>query len=174
MFSRYKSYRCMCGCHIHDFVFFMAILYSIGSFILLSAAIAFGIAPVALIPLVTLAFSVLVIWGNRFSIPCFYLPALVFEVVTAFLIFLGSFGVLAYGIYILCIFDENYTDVKRRKEPVVTVWMGIATLFFGLVCIAFSIIHAYFVELFLRDFLFIKDRNAVRDNTSLTTTEKYL
>jgi hypothetical protein len=58
----------------------MSLFCIICSTLCLIGVVATGFAIFALLPLFTLALAVLVLWGNRYYIPCFYWPALIAEV----------------------------------------------------------------------------------------------
>jgi hypothetical protein len=120
----------------------------------------------------------------------FYTKSAPLKFFAAFLLIIGSVFVIAYGFYILYIYDDH-PELRAKKDALSTVSkflthllrhkfkflaMGILTIIVGLGCLLLSAINAYFVEIFLRDYLFLKNRNAARNSLPLTTHEfsKYL
>jgi hypothetical protein len=74
-------------------------------------------------------------------------------------LFSFSVGIVVYGAYLLYIYYES----PEQQHIVTNVGMGLGTILLGLVCVVVSAIYGYFVEVFYRDYLFLKEQNAMRE-----------
>ena len=177
----------------------MSLLYIVGSILFLIGGLFAELGLLAFIPLISLALSVLVLWGNRYFIACFYLPALLLGVINNFTINISfldcecvyscSVGFWSYCLRILHSLRPLWRlFVYTRKEGIdcnnwhvhlvyiiqcIVSGMGLATIFFGLICLALSALHAYFVEVFHRDYIYVREHNIARDNLPTTTMSEF-
>ncbi|KAI6227402.1 hypothetical protein M3Y99_01263100 [Aphelenchoides fujianensis] len=142
--------RCLCGCHVHSFVLAISILGILFSSLGVVLMVWAGFGPLALFPLLQMGGWVLVLWGNRYSIPCFYLPSLFTQIIGTMVFFGFSVGVVVYG------------------TKTLAVGMGLLVVFLGLLLLSVSIFTAYLVEAFFRGYLFLRERNTRTKSLPIT------
>ncbi|KAI6203837.1 hypothetical protein M3Y94_00602900 [Aphelenchoides besseyi] len=152
-----SHYNCACGVHVHDYVLGMAIINIVFASVGVVLFVMAGLAPFALLPLIQLGMGILVVWGNRFSVPCFYLPSLFLQILQA-MIFIGfAAGVVSYGCYLTFL---EFNSTLEHEEKTYAIGMGLLVILLGLILVCVALLNAYLVEAFYRGYLYLKERNA--------------
>jgi len=146
-------YHCLCGIHVHSFIYELAILEIFLGIVTFIGALSTGYHWVAVPVFGGICLSILLLWGNRTMTWWAYIWEIIQWVITAgynFVIFgfLLGYGVVAlFADVDLSIFNEGQYVMEHDRSSMIA-----AIIITSIVQLVFSLVFVYFTSVVLRGF----------------------